>query len=315
MSSSINNVSIKQLRAFVAVAQTLSFTEACGQVHLSQPALSIAIKNLEQAVGGSLLVRTTRILALTPEGTQFLPVAQRLLTDWDGALLDLHNLFALQRGQLGIAAMPSFAGHQLPAVLAEYRQSYPAVNIRIQDVVAEEVVKMVRSGRVELGIAFDFEADGDLKFEPLFEDPFIVVLPPEHELLQHNQLRWSMISALPFLTLQPPSMVRQLILDNVAQQGIELNIEFESHQLVTIIRMVACGLGVSVVPALCIPQIEQLGAEWRPLLQSRSPSGQDPQSEIRRTVGVYSRQRYPLSSAAEAMLTVLKQVIKPVASC
>ena len=60
------NVSIKQLRAFIAVAQTLSFTEACTQVHLSQPALSIAIKNMEEAVGGSLLIRSTRILSLTP---------------------------------------------------------------------------------------------------------------------------------------------------------------------------------------------------------------------------------------------------------
>lgn len=307
MSIPINSISVKQLRAFIAVAQTLSFTEACAQIHLSQPALSIAIKNLEQAVGGELLTRSTRVLALTPEGAQFLPVAKRLLADWDGAFHDLHNLFALQRGQLSVAAMPSFASHQLPAVLAEYRQQYPAVNIRIQDVVAEDVVEMVRSGRVELGIAFDFEADSVLRFEPLFEDPFVVVLPPEHPLLQHSHLNWWMISALPFLALQPPSMVRELILDNVAQQGIDLNIEFESHQLVTIIRMVACGLGVSLVPALCIPQIEQLGAEWRPLLQSSAE-----QPEIRRTVGIYTRQRYPLSSAADAMMQVLKRVIKQI---
>lgn len=293
------NISIKQLRAFVAVAQTLSFTEACAQVHLSQPALSIAIKNMEEAVGGSLLIRSTRILALTPEGAQFLPVAQRLLADWDGALYDLHNLFALQRGQLSIAAMPSFAGHQLPAVLASYRQRYPAVNIRVQDVVAEEVVEMVRNGRVELGVAFNLETGNDLQFTPLFDDPFIAVLPPGHALLQHAKLDGSMISESPFLTLQPPSMVRQLILDTMAEHGISLKIEFESHQLVTIIRMVVCGLGISVVPALCIPQIEQQGAEWRPL---RHP-------EVRRTVGIYTRKRYPLSSAAEAMVPVLKQMI------
>tara|TARA_R110002167_G_scaffold6671_13_gene31439 strand:+ start:7443 stop:8345 length:903 start_codon:yes stop_codon:yes gene_type:complete len=298
------NVSIKQLRAFIAVAQTLSFTEACAQVHLSQPALSIAIKNMEEAVGGSLLIRSTRILSLTPEGVQFLPVAQRLLADWDGAFNDLHELFALQRGQLSVAAMPSFASHQLPAVLARYRQRYPAVNIRVQDVVAEEVVEMVRSGRVELGVAFELETDPELLFTPLFEDPFIAVLPPEHPLLQHQQLNWSMIAESPFLTLQPPSMIRQLILDRMTEHGIKLKIEFESHQLVTIIRMVVCGLGISVVPALCIPQIEQQGAEWRPLLEP----------EVRRTVGIYTRKRYPLSKAAEAMVASLKLVIKGVAT-
>ncbi len=298
------SVSIKQLRAFVAVAQTLSFTEAGAQFHLSQSALSIAIKNLEQSVGGSLLIRSTRILSLTPEGVQFLPVAQRLLADWDGALHDLHNLFALQRGQLSIAAMPSFAGHQLPAVLARYRQRYPAVNIRVQDVVAEELVEMVRSGRVELGVAFDLGSDSELQFQPLFADPFIAVLPPGHPLLQHQQLSWAMITEAPFLTLQPPSMVRQLILDTMAEHGIKLKIEFESHQLVTIIRMVVCGLGISVVPALCIPQIEQQGAEWRPLLQP----------EVQRTVGIYTRTRYPLSSAAAALVPLLTQMITGVST-
>ena len=78
---------IKQLKAFVAAAQARNFAEAGSRVHLSQPALSIAIKNLEEIVGGRLLARTTRSLALTPEGEVFYPVAQRLLADWDNALL------------------------------------------------------------------------------------------------------------------------------------------------------------------------------------------------------------------------------------
>ncbi|WP_243633766.1 LysR family transcriptional regulator [Motiliproteus coralliicola] len=292
------NISIKQLRAFIAVAQTGSFTEASDRVHLSQPALSIAIRNLEQAVGGTLLVRSTRVLALTPEGEQFLPVALRLLQDWDGALDDLHNLFALKRGLLTVAAMPSFAGHQLPSALAEYRQSYPAVRIRVQDVVAEEAVAMVASGQVEMAVAFELDCSDDLAFEPLYTDNFVAVLPPEHPLLDHSTLNWPQLADSPFLTLQAPSMIRQMVLDIVAEHQLALNIEFESHQLVTIIRMVVCGLGVSVVPSLCIPQIEQQGAEWRPIQQP----------QVARQVGIYTRKRYPLSSAASAMIPVLHQI-------
>ncbi|WP_027857156.1 LysR family transcriptional regulator [Marinobacterium jannaschii] len=294
------NVSVKQIRAFVAVASTRSFAEAATLIHLSQPALSIAIKNLEEAVGGPLLVRSTRSLALTPEGEQFLPVAQGLIQDWDGALQDLHSQFTLKRGHLSVAAMPSFAAHQLPVVLSAYRQRYPNIGIRVQDVVAEAVVDMVRSGRVELGIAFEVDAAEDLSFTPLYPEQFVAVLPPEHPLLQYDELRWPMIAAEPFLTLQAPSMVRQLILESVAEQGIELDIEFESHQLVTIIRMVVCGLGLSVVPSLCIPQIEQQGGHWRPIGSPR----------VGRAVGIWQRQRYPLSSAAEAMIRVLEQEIK-----
>ena len=72
----MNNVTIKQLKAFTAIATFNSYAEAGLHLHLSQPALSIAIKNLEQAIGGKLLVRTTRNIALTPEGTQFLPNCQ-----------------------------------------------------------------------------------------------------------------------------------------------------------------------------------------------------------------------------------------------
>ncbi|WP_305857850.1 LysR family transcriptional regulator [Balneatrix alpica] len=294
------NVSIKQVRAFVAVASTRSFAEAAELVHLSQPALSIAIKNLEESVGGRLLVRTTRTLALTPEGEQFLPVAKRLLADWDEALQDLHNQFARQRGSLNIAAMPSFASYQLPTVLAAYRQAYPQISVRVQDVVAETVVDMVRSGRVELGIAFEVETEQDLMFEPLYQEQFVAVLPPEHPLLQHDNLSWSQLNQAPFLTLQAPSLVRELIVQTVEQLGLELSIEFESHQLMTIIRMVVCGLGLSVVPALCIPLIEQQGGHWRHL---RHP-------KVTRAVGLYRRRRYPLSSAGEAMVQIIDAELK-----
>ncbi|MBE9398382.1 LysR family transcriptional regulator [Pontibacterium sp. N1Y112] len=292
------NVTIKQLKAFVAVAKTRSFAEAAELVYLSQPALSIAIKNLEETVGGTLLARSTRTLALTPEGEAFYPVAERLLADWDDAMLELHNLFSLKRGKLSIAAMPSFAGQQLPSVLGGYRQLYPDINVTVQDVVAEAVVEMVRSGRVEVGIAFlpDSSID-DLNFETLFEDRFVVALPADHPLLEKDAITWNQLKSYPFIALQRPSSIREVIERTLEEKKFNLNIELESHQLITIIRMVVCGLGVSVVPSLCIPQIEQLGGQWRPL---KAPV-------ITRKVGIFTRKRYPLSAAATAMIDVLRK--------
>ncbi|PZQ44826.1 MAG: LysR family transcriptional regulator, partial [Ectopseudomonas oleovorans] len=110
-------MTVKQLRAFLAVAQSLSFAQACERLHLSQPALSLAIKNLEQSLGGQLLVRTTRSVALTPEGETLLPIAVRLLADWDNAEDLLRQHFTLQMGKVAVVAMPSFAGNRLPAAL------------------------------------------------------------------------------------------------------------------------------------------------------------------------------------------------------
>ena len=138
-------MTIKQLRAFIAVARTFSFAEASVRVHLSQPALSLAIKKLEESLGGRLLNRTTRTIALTPEGQVLLPIAERLLAEWDSVEEELHQRFALQLGKIAIAAMPSFASSLLPQALLRYRALYPRINIEVHDVIAEHVVDMVSS--------------------------------------------------------------------------------------------------------------------------------------------------------------------------
>lgn len=289
------NVSPKQLRAFLAIAEHNSFAEAAEHVHLSQPALSIAIKNLETALGGRLLVRTTRTLALSPEGEEFLPVARRLMGDWDRALRDMHSLFALQRGKLTVAAMPSFAASLLPVALAKFRRNFPNLTITVNDIVAEAVVDAVRSGHAEVGIAFRPERAPDLEFQPLFIDRFMAALPSDHPLVSETSIHWATLARQPLLLLQHPSSIRQLIEDALKNEAIEFVVDGEAHQLVTLGRMVACGLGVSVVPELCADQMARIGAVCRPLI--------DP--IISREVGVLTRRRYPLSHAASALVEIV----------
>ncbi|WP_206064561.1 LysR family transcriptional regulator [Neptunomonas sp. XY-337] len=289
------NITVKQLRAFVAVAKTRSFTEACDQLHLSQPALSVAIKNLEDALGGQLLARTTRTLALTPEGEAFYPTAQRLLADLDEAYEEMHNRFSLFRGKIAIASMPSFASNQLPAALKIFRERFPAINVMVHDVIAEDVVDMVRTGRVEVGVTFDPDDAGDLNFHPLFDDRFIAVIPMNHPLSAQSVVRWPDLLEDDFIILQRPSSVRLLVESKLESQGMTLNPQYETHQLATIGRMVATGLGVSVVPSLCLRQMEELGALCRPL---EAPI-------VNRRVGILTRRRYPLSTGARELVDVL----------
>lgn len=290
------NVSVKQMQAFVAVAASGSFAEACDRLHLSQPALSISIKNLEEAVGGRLFARTTRSLTLTPEGREFYPVARRLLADWEQSLDDVHNLFALRRGKLDIAVMPTFTSSLLPGVLKVFHSRYAAINVTVHDVVAENVVDMVRTGRVELGVTFDPGEASDLDFRPLFRDRFVAVLPRDHPLLEHpNTLNWRDLQAHTYVTLQRPSRVRLLIDATLAEAGIVLTPAFEAHQLVSIGRMVSEGLGVSVVPALSAAQMLEMGAVVRPL---SAP-------EITREVGIITRRRYPMSVSAQALFDIM----------
>ncbi|MBD9515952.1 LysR family transcriptional regulator [Pseudomonas sp. PDM22] len=285
-------MTVKQLRAFLAVAQSLSFAQACERLHLSQPALSLAIKSLEESLGGQLLVRTTRSVALTPEGETLLPLARRLLADWDNAEEVMHQHFTLQLGRVSIAAMPSFAGNLLPAVLRTFRDRHPKVNVAVHDVINEQVLEMVRNHRVELGIALEPDSLDGLTFTPFYTDRFVAVLPADSALANESRITWEQLLADHFITLQRPSAVRLLLEEQL--QG-RLPVAFESHQLVTVGRMVAEGLGVSAVPRLCRQQMEELGARCVALDEPR----------IERRVGLFCLTEHKLSSAAQALGDVL----------
>lgn len=288
-------MNLKQLRAFVAVATYQSFAQAGEHLHLSQPALSLTIKGLEEHLGGALLARTTRSVSLTPEGEVLLPLARQLLADWDNTEELLRQRFTLQLGRVSLAAMPAFAGNLLPPVLKVFRERYPRVNVTVHDVINEQVLELVRHRRVELGIGFEPEASEPLSFKPLYLDRFVAVVPRDSPLAGQTQVSWEQLLKQDFIALQRPSAVRLLLERHVAADHGKLAVAFESHQLSTVGRMVANGLGVSAVPALCIGQMRELGAQCVPLV---APS-------IERRIGVILLADHKLSAAAQAVLEVL----------
>lgn len=288
-------MNVKQLRAFLAVAQCLSFAQAGERLHLSQPALSLTIKGLEDDLGGQLLSRTTRSVSLTPEGETLLPLARQLLADWDNTEELLRQRFTLQLGKVSIAAMPSFAGNLLPGALKVFRDRYPRVNVAVHDVINEEVLELVRHRRVELGIGFEPDSSSSLVFTPFYMDRFVAVVPKDSPLAERGEVTWSELLQQDFIALQRPSAVRLLLEQDLHTQHGKLSVAFESHQLSTIGRMVANGLGVSAVPSLCIQQMRELGAHCIALVEPR----------IERRIGLMMLADHKLSAAAQALRDVL----------
>lgn len=282
-----------------------SFAEACELLHISQPALSITIKNLEETVGGKLLARSTRTMALTPEGELFLPIAKRLLNDFDNALTELHETFTLKRGNLSFAVMPSFASTLLPKQLVDFNNGHPAIKVKIHDVIAEDSVAMVRSGEVEFAISFYPDNAEDLNFETLFDDKFIAVFPNNHSLnhslrASHKQPKspqWQQLCQYPFITLQRPSSIRLLLDETLAKQGFFLDIAFEANQLATVVQMVANNLGISVIPSLYKQQLSALNLSY---CEINDPG-------ISRRVGIISKRRHAFSHAAAEFIKTLQK--------
>ena len=289
-------MNVKQIRAFLAVAQSRSFAAACERLHLSQSALSRTIKGLEEGLWGRLFSRTTRNVALTPEGESLLPLARRLIADWDNAEDELRQRFTLQRGRVTVAAMPSFAGNLLPPILKIFRARYPQVNVTVHDLINEQVLEMVRDRQVELGVAFEPGEGSALSFTPLYLDRFVAVVPGDSPLARQTSINWQTMLAHPFITLQRPSTVRVMLEEHLGALQMKQPVALESHQLATVGKMVASGLGVSAVPALCRGQMEEAGARCITLTGP----------VIERPIGVLTKPGHELSAAAQVLFDIFR---------
>ncbi|GAA5525953.1 HTH-type transcriptional regulator CynR [Microbulbifer aestuariivivens] len=290
------NATIKQLRAFVAVAKSRSLAQASEQLHVSQPALSISIRNLESCAGGPLFSRDSRQLTLTPEGAEFLERAEQLLRSWDQSLGALQERFQLQRGQLALAVIPAFALNRLPPLLGAFHRTHGQINIILEDVVMERVVQSLLEGRAELGISFRPDDLSGLEFIPFARDRFVAVTPASHPLATTDSLRWAELATVPFIAMNRGSAVRRWTDEAFASAGEKMQLFCEASQLSTIGQMVREGLGVSVVPELCASQMRELGLEVRKL---DGPV-------VSQQVGALIRNRGGLSAPARAFLQLLQ---------
>ncbi|WGL17504.1 LysR family transcriptional regulator [Microbulbifer bruguierae] len=294
------SATIKQLRAFAAVARTRSLAEASAQLHVSQPAISIAIRSLEESLGGDLFSRDGRQLVLTPEGEQFVARAQQLLHNWDNTLNAARQRFQLQHGQLSLAAVPAFTLNQLPDLLKRFHQKHPGINIVLEDIVMERVVSAVQEGRVELGISFRPDDLGNLAFTPIADDRFIAVMSPDHALNGSGNLTWRELAAEPFIAMNRGSAVRRWTDAAFAQcaqkkeRRIAPRFLCEANQLSTIGRLVQSGLGVSAVPSLCMSQMQSYGLSCRPLSEP----------EVVHQVGILTKASAALSAPARAFIAL-----------
>jgi DNA-binding transcriptional LysR family regulator len=180
--SAMTELSTRQLRAFLTLADSASFTRAAAACHLSQPAFSALIRGLEEQVGLRLFDRSTRHVVLTPEGAALRPRAQRLLEEFESALEGLRELAARERGRVAVALLPSLAAGWLPQVLAGFRAKWPGITLSVADVLSEPCIERVQRGEADLALAAVRADTPELQAQPFCTDGFHLVLPAGHRL-------------------------------------------------------------------------------------------------------------------------------------
>jgi LysR family carnitine catabolism transcriptional activator len=191
--------------------------------------------------------------------------------------------------------MPTFAATLLPGAFRTFKDLYPDIAISLNDVITEEVVELVRNGKVEIGISFHPKITDDLQFQSLFRDHFVAVLPAHHVLASAKTLSFEEILNEPFLSLKAPSLVTELIEEAARAHSLQFKSIMQAHQLATIGRMVSEGIGVSIVPEVCTQQMTEMGAVCRPLNDV----------DISSDIGLLTLKRKALSAAAESFLSVI----------
>jgi LysR family carnitine catabolism transcriptional activator len=257
------NISTRQLQAFITLTRERNFTRAATATHLSQPAFSALIRQLEDALGVRLFDRSTRHVELTAEGAEFEIAARRVLADVDTALSDMHERAARKRGRVAIALLPSLAADWLPAVLAGFRAEYPGIEMQVADVLSEPCIERVRSGQADFALAASRVNTPELRAELFCSDDFHLVCLAGHPLAKARNLRPKDLIAWPFIHLSRTSSVRQYI--DAATHPQKLPSVLEVEQLATVSGMVRAGLGVSIVPALTLYQFRSPELVIRPV--------------------------------------------------
>lgn len=287
------DLSLQQLRMILAVHDAGGFTLAAQRSHLAQSSLSRTVREVERKLGVELFRRTTRELAITPEGAEFCTVARRIVGSFDAGMNHFDGFLAGARGQVRIATLPSLAAILLPPVISAYRAEHPHVDVAIEDALSGEVLRRVRSGAVDLAVTVRLDgSEDDLEVHPLVADRFCCVFPPGHRFAEHTRLDWAELAGEPYIAFDTGSSIRR----HTDRAFPNARPALEARNIAAVAGLVAAGLGVSAVPGLVLPLMGFAGLGHLPL------SG----PEVHRRVVVIRDPARPLAPAADAFLRALR---------
>lgn len=247
------NPNLRHMRIFVEIARRGSFRNAAAVLHLSEPATSQAITQLESLLAVKLLDRTTRSVRVTEEGSAFLADAERLLEGIDRSIVTLREFATTGRGRVTLACLSSTVYNLLPAALKEMKRSYPRINVVVRDDNMHGILHSLETGECDVAIVSD-EPSGRRAFDiPLVADSFQVVCPAGHPLARLKRVSGVDLAAHEVVLLRRGSGIRNALDRALERLSIELDVVHETTQIHTLLGLVEAGLGITVLPSMLCP--------------------------------------------------------------
>lgn len=285
----------RQLEYFLAVIDHGGFTSAGMALHVSQPALSAAVKSLEKDLGALLFHRLPRGVRLTEAGAEFAQSARMIMRELDTARARVDAVTGLIAGRLDIISLPGLLLDPLAPAIGRFRRRHPRVRVRVvQAEAAEDVRNAVRAGDAELGVTDAVEAaDKDVIGEPIREQELVAVLPPGTPPPPSGVLALADLLRMDLITGPPGTAIRDLLAREGGRLGLEVSPAVEVTPRGSALYLALAGAGIAILPR----PVAQLGGPRGAHVVSLQPS---------QTRLVYLLRRdAPLSPAAQALHALL----------
>jgi DNA-binding transcriptional LysR family regulator len=253
-------VEIRQLRAFVAIAESGTFTAGALRVHVTQAAISMQIRQLENEIGAKVFVRAPRHVILTEAGEQLLRRARHILREHDAALDEIAELAGAERGRLRIGSASAMVlTEQLPAMLKELRKQHPAADISVTSGTSEVLVDQILAGEVDIAfVSLPVDVRG-IKTERLSEDQLVAIASPRHKLAKQRTVSAYTLAGERLILGERGGNTRRLIDQFFAQAGVSLHVAMELSRQQAIRRMVEEDMGVGIVPLQSVKEDVEKG--------------------------------------------------------
>ncbi|ETF04285.1 LysR family transcriptional regulator [Advenella kashmirensis W13003] len=285
------SLTLKQLESFVEVARTVNFREASDNLHVSQPALSRTIRLAEDAIGTRLFDRDTSHVALTPSGRELLPIATRILQDFDSAFSELGQFLDGHRGHITAMTLASVSVALLTPAVASFRQMFPQVGFTLLEGQDQEILSAVAEGRADFGISMRPKRSEPFSYTHLLDDPFVLLCRDDDPLACRPVVQWSVFEKRPFLPATARSSIRPLTDAAILGQGLHVSDCLAYPSIPAVAAMVRAELGVTAVPRLTLQLLDMQGLTTVPLV-----------GPVTRPIGLVTRTGRSLSPAVRAFM-------------
>ncbi len=287
---------IRPIRAFLAVARLGSFTRAAAELHVSQPALTVQIHQLEESLSVQLFDRNKRHVALSSSGRELLKPLEKILADIEALMAASHDLTGLRSGSVAVASLPSVASSLLPAVIRQFTAAHPKISLQINEAIADQVVRLVKTEAVDFGIGTKVGSDKEIDCVEFLTDELCAFYPDGHPLAKRKRLQLHDVAAYPLILTTKGSSVRTLVERALEKEGLEVTLACDANYMSTAVGMVRAGLGVSILPQSAIDSASCDGVQVAVI---RTPG-------LTRNISLIRKRNRSLSPAAQSFIDVLR---------